>query len=390
MTELLSRLFVKNHKDYSSQSVRKSYGTLASVVGVCVNFILAVLKLIVGAIASSVAITADAVNNLSDAGTSVITFVSFKLSAKPADKDHPFGHARFEYISSMIVSFLILHVGLDLLMDSGSILLGLSTAEPIDVSIFTIVVLSASILMKLWLGLFYNTIGKRIESGVIKASGLDCVTDSISTFAVLLGAIIIKFTGFMLLDAIVGIAVSGLIIFAGLKIMLETKDAILGEAPVEEVVDGIREIIAKYEEIIGTHDLIVHNYGPKRFIASFHAEVDGRKDVYMLHDMIDNAEKEIKDKLGIACTIHLDPIITDDEAVNELKEFLTSVINKAELDVTFHDFRVVIGNTHTNLIFDVVLPFDSKFGESEIADIIAEKVAEERKNCFCVITVDRA
>ena len=389
MTEIISRLFIKNHNDYENESVRKSYGALASVVGVITNLLLALFKFIVGFLATSVAITADAVNNLSDAGTSVITFVSFKLSSKPADKDHPFGHARLEYISSMIVSFLIMHVGLDLLIDSGSIILGLKDAETVDVGIFTIVVLSVSILLKLWLGFFYNKIGKKIDSGVVRASAMDSLSDSVSTFAVLVGAIIIKLTDFYLIDAIIGIAVSCLILYAGLKIMLETKDAILGEKPVEEVVSGIEEIISEYEEILGTHDLMVHNYGPKRFIASLHAEVDGCKDIYLLHDMIDNAEKQIKDQLGILCTIHMDPIVTDDEQVNELKHFLSSVLEENALDVTFHDFRTVIGKSHTNMIFDVVLPFDYKYSENEIIEIISNKVAEKRENCFCVITVDR-
>jgi cation diffusion facilitator family transporter len=390
LTDLLSRLFIKNYKEHDSSPVRKAYGTLASVVGVAVNLILSIIKLIVGFIASSVAITADAVNNLSDAGTSLITFVSFKISSKPADKDHPFGHARMEYISSMIVSFLILHVGVDLLIDSGSIILGLSDSEQIDVSIFTIIALSASILLKLWLGIFNYRIGKRIDSGVIKAAAMDSVTDSVSTFAVLVSSVIIKLSGFVLLDAIVGVAVSCLIIYAGIKILLETKDAILGEAPVDEVVSGIEKIVAEYEDILDIHDLMVHNYGPKRFLASFHAEVDGKKDVYMLHDMIDNVERRIKEDLDISCTIHMDPIITDDETVCELKDFLTEIINEKELSLTFHDFRVVVGQTHTNMIFDVVLPFESPLSEKEVVEVISLAVKEKRDNCFCVITVDRA
>ncbi len=389
MTELLSKLFVKNHKNYTDDIVRKSYGTLAGVVGVVTNFILAALKLSVGVLASSVAITADALNNLSDAGSSVITFISFKISSKPADKDHPFGHARMEYISSMIVSFLILLVGVELLSDSGKIILGLKEAESVDVSIFTIIVLSASIVLKLWLGLFYNKIGKKINSGVIRATAADSITDSISTGAVLVCSIIIKYTEFVLLDAIVGIAVSLLILYAGIKIFLDTKNSLLGEAPVDEVTEGIQNIIGQFPEIIGIHDMMVHNYGPNRFISSLHAEVDGSKDIYMLHDMIDNAERRIKDELGILCTIHLDPIVTDDKSVNELKSFLEEVMKENDFNYSLHDFRTVIGETHTNLIFDIVIPFDCKYTESEIKDLISQKVLEKRDNCFCVITVDR-
>ncbi len=389
MTELLSRLFVKNHKNYNDEGVRKSYGTLASVVGVVTNFILAIFKLIVGIIASSVAITADALNNLSDAGSSVITFISFKISSKPADKDHPFGHARMEYISSMIVSFLILLVGAELLLDSGKIILGLKESENTDISLFTIIILSASILLKLWLGLFYNQIGKKINSGVIRASATDSLSDSVSTVAVLVSAIIIKITDFQLLDAIVGIAVSVLILVAGAKILNETKNALLGEAPVDGVTEGIEKIIAEFPDIIGIHDMMVHNYGPNKFIASLHAEADGSKDIYLLHDMIDNAERRIKEELGIACTIHLDPIVTDDERVNELKSFLEKTIKETELNFAIHDFRTVIGETHTNLIFDVVLPFEATKSEDEVKEIISNAVHQKRSNCYCVITVDR-
>ncbi len=390
MTELLSRLFVRDHKNYNNENVRKSYGTLASVVGVVTNFVLAIFKLIIGIIASSVAITADALNNLSDAGSSVITFISFKISSKPADKDHPFGHARMEYISSMIVSFLILLVGVELLFDSGKIILGIKESEPTEISLFTIIILSASIILKLWLGLFYNTVGKRINSGVIKASAADSLTDCISTAAVLVSAIIIKYTGFQLLDAIVGIAVSVLILIAGAKIFIETKNSLLGEAPVDEVTDGIERIIGEYPDIIGIHDMMVHNYGPRKFIASLHAEVDGKGDIYILHDQIDNAEKQIKDELGILCTIHLDPIVTDDERVNELKSFLDETMKELDFPYSIHDFRTVIGETHTNLIFDVVLPFEAKHSENEVENKLKKAVIDKRPDCFCVITVDRA
>jgi len=385
----LSRIFIKDHKNFENEKVRKSYGTLASVVGIVTNFILAVMKLIVGVLASSVSIVADALNNMSDAGSSVITFISFKISSKPADKDHPFGHARMEYICSMIVSFLILLVGFELLSDSGKTLLGMKESEKIDVSVFTIVVLAASILLKLWLGLYNYNIGKKINSGVIKATAMDSLTDSVSTLAVLASAIVIKFTDFVLLDSIVGIGVSCLIIYAGIKILLETKDALLGEAPVDDVVEGIEKVVEQYGEIVGIHDLMVHNYGPKRFIASFHAEVDGKKDIYMLHDMIDNAERQIKEELGIACTIHMDPIVTDDDRVNELKSFLTETMSENGIDFNVHDFRVVIGETHTNLIFDIVLPFESTVTENELIEKIGKAVHLKRNNCYCVITVDR-
>ena len=319
MTKLLTKLFIKNYNNPDDPKVREKYGTLSSFVGIATNFLLALIKLIAGLLANSVAIIADALNNLSDAGASVITLISFKLSSKPADKDHPFGHARMEYVASMIVSFLIMLVGFELLMDSVKAIASPDTTEKTEVTLITFVILSVSIVLKLWLGLFYLKIGKTINSSVIKATATDSITDSVSTIAVLVSSIIIKFTGLQIVDSLVGLAVSVIIIVAGAKILNETKNLILGEAPVEEVVENIMEITREYPDIIGIHDLMVHNYGPHNFIASLHAEVDGKSDIYYLHDMIDNAERAIKERLGIACTIHMDPIVTDDERVLELK-----------------------------------------------------------------------
>ena len=389
MTKFLTRIFVKNYKNTSEPTVRKSYGTLASVVGIIVNLILALVKVGIGFISGSVAIIADAFNNLSDSGTSVITLLSFKLSSKPADKEHPFGHARFEYIASMVVSFIIMLVGGELLFDSGKTLLGFGEEKSTDITPVTIIILSLSILLKLWLAFFYRHISKKIDSPVVLAASTDSFTDSISTLAVLISSVIIMQTGWTKLDAIVGIIVSIPIIVAGLKLLNETKDILLGEGPVEETVQDIERIISDFPEIIGTHDLMVHNYGPGRSVASFHAEVDGKKDIYYLHDMIDNAERRISEELNIACTIHMDPIVTDDKNVNELKSFLLETMREAELDLPIHDFRIVIGQTHTNMIFDVVLPYDHKLSPEEIKKKISDAVQAKRANCYCVITVDR-
>ena len=390
MTELLSRLFVKNYKNTSDTKVRKAYGTLSSVVGVTVNFILAFVKLAIGTLTASVAITADALNNLSDAGSSVISFVSFKMSAKPADRDHPFGHARIEYIASMIVSFLILLVGFETLTSSLSLLFGKSEAKEMNFSTASMIILGLSILLKLWLGLFYRSIGKRIDSGVIKASGVDSLTDSISTVAVLISSIIIKFTSFVIIDAIMGLLVSVIILIAGVKILNETKNSLLGEAPVKEEIEAINKIVAEYPEVIGVHDMILHNYGPHRFIASFHAEVDGAGDIYALHDIIDNIEKRIESELNMTCTIHMDPLVTDDEQIEELKTFLSETINECLGEcISFHDFRTVVGKTHTNLIFDIILPFETKLTPDEAIEKISKAVLQKRDNHFCVITVDR-
>ena len=389
MTNLLAKIFIKNSSNTTDPTVRKNYGTLSSIVGITVNFILAAFKMLAGLLSGSVAIIADAFNNLCDSGTSVITLISFKISSKPADKEHPFGHARIEYIASMIVSFIILLVGSELLLDSGKTLLGIGEAKNTDITNVTIIILGVSILLKLWLGLFYRKIAKTIDSTVIAAASADSFSDSFATAAVLASSIIIKITNWVILDAIVGIAVSIPIIIAGLKILNETKDILLGEGPVDETVKDIERIIAEFPDIIGIHDLMVHNYGPNRFVASLHAEVDGKKDIYYLHDMIDNAERSINEELQITCTIHMDPIVTDDENVIELKSFLIETMKENGLDFPIHDFRTVIGQTHTNMIFDVVLPFDHPMTADEVKEKIISAVKAKRANCYCVIVVDR-
>ena len=390
MSELLVRLFIKNHTDIKNPEVRKKYGFFSSIVGITVNIILASIKLVIGILTFSIAIIADALNNLSDAASSVISMISFKMAAKPADKDHPFGHARIEYIASMIVSFLILVVGFETLSSAVSTALGFSETKAPSFSVLSLVIIGASILLKLWLGLFYRKIGKVLNSSVIRASAADSLMDCISTTAVLVSSVIVKYTKIEIIDSIVGIGVAVVIMIAGISILNETKNSILGESPVKEVVDSINDILKQYPDIIGVHDLMVHNYGPNRYIASLHAEVDGKNDIYLLHDTIDNAEKQIQNELNILCTIHLDPIVTDDEVVNELKQFVTGVISdNFDDNITIHDFRVVIGKTHTNIIFDAVLPFESKETEETLSKKICELVNTQRPHCFCVITVDR-
>ncbi len=372
-----------------SNNNRKKEGGAASLVGIIVNFLLSGFKLVAGLASSSVAIMADALNNLSDAGASVVTLISFKLAAKPADKDHPFGHARIEYIASMIVSFLILLVGFEVFSDSLGKLFSPDEVEKSEFSILTLVILGVSALAKVALGLYYRAVGKRIDSAALKASGVDSLTDSVSTIAVLISSIIIKATGLYIIDAIVGLAVSLLIFVAGIKVLNETKNSLLGEAPVKETVESIEEIVARYPEILGIHDMMVHNYGPTSLVASFHAEVDGDGDIYYLHDVIDNVEREIHSELGIFCTVHMDPIVTKDETVNALRVFLAEIVDSVLPGVKVHDFRVVVGQTHTNLIFDIVLPFESKISPDEAERLIKEAVFASRGDCYCVITVDR-
>lgn len=387
--DFILKHFIKNYKDGKSQYEREKCGLFASVVGLLINILLASFKLLAGIISGSIAIIADSLNNFSDAGSSIISFISFKISAKPADRDHPFGHARFEYVSSMVVSFIILIVGFELLTESVSGFFDPSGNE-ITVSTISIIILAASILVKLLLGIFYLSIAKKIDSTVIKASAADSFSDSVSTFAVLVSAIVIYFTDLVFIDSIVGTLVSLLILYAGIKILNETKNSLLGEAPVDEVVESIKNIVSSHPEVIGIHDLLVHNYGPKNYIASLHAEVDGNEDIYYLHDKIDNVEREINQKLGILCTIHMDPIVTNDETVNELKDFTLKKVKSIISDASIHDFRTVVGDTHTNLIFDIELPFEYDGNIKDLQSKIQAEIQNERPECFCVITIDRS
>jgi cation diffusion facilitator family transporter len=389
MTDLLIKIFVKNYTNPEDVCVRERYGVFSSIVGIVTNIILAGIKLLAGILSFSIAITADALNNLSDAGSSLISFVSFKIAAKPADKEHPFGHARIEYVSSMIVSFLILLVGFELMTSSISGLINKEGAD-LKVTTLTYVILTLSIVLKLWLGLFYRKISKKIDSSVVAAAAADSFSDCASTAAVLVSSVIVGLSGWWFVDSIVGLAVSIMIMIAGIKILNETKNSLLGEAPIQEVVDSIKQTVEKYPEVVGMHDLLVHNYGPKTYIVSFHAEVDGSQDIYALHDAIDNIEKEINEDLRILCTIHMDPIVTNDETVNELRNFTAETAKEICPEASIHDFRTVVGQTHTNLIFDLVLPFDIKDTPENIIEALKAKVIEKRPNCFCVITVDRA
>ena len=388
MTELLSRLFVKDHKNTASAIVRSAYGTMASIVGILVNTLLFAAKFIIGTLCGSIAITADAINNLSDAGSQVISLITFRISSKPADREHPFGHARIEYVASMIVSFLILHIGLDILVDSVKSII---TPNPPEKSYAAIVVLLISIAGKLWLGGFNRSIGKRIDSAVMRATAADCFSDCLSTGAVLIAtAISLFFPNLNLnLDAYMGVIVAILILIAGIKILLETKNSILGEAPSEEIVQEIYRVVSQYPLAIGIHDLIVHNYGPGHVIASLHLEVDGKEDIYVIHDMADNVEQHLRRELGIEATVHMDPIVTDNEQITALRTQVQEVVASIQPGMLIHDFRFVPGETHTNLIFDIAVPFECKMTEEELRATVSDRISRINPSYFTVITIDR-
>ena len=388
MTALLIRLFVRDRNNVTDPRVRSRYGALSGIVGIVMNILLFAAKLMIGMLTASVSIQADAFNNLSDAGSSVISLISFRISAKPADRDHPFGHARMEYVASMIVSFLILLVGAELLKSSVTkIFSGVSRDA---FSWIAVLVLGLSVAAKLWLGLFNYRLGKKISSPVMKATATDSLSDAISTAAVLAATLVWRFTSFDP-DAYVGAAVALLILISGLRILNETKNKILGEAPVKEVEESIRSLIAGYPAVLGVHDLLIHNYGAGHTIASLHVEVDGKANIFDTHDVIDNIERRINSELGILCTIHMDPIVTDDRQTAQWKQQVTELVSGAYPGASVHDFRVVTGATHTNLIFDVALPFEIREPEKKIREHIQQLVNRDMgPNYFTVITVDHA
>ena len=385
MTHLLLKLFVKNHDNPKDSKVRHAYGVLSSTVGILLNILLAILKLVAGVLSASIAITADALNNLSDAGSQVISLISFKMAAKPADRDHPFGHARIEYVASMIVSFIILTIGADLCKSSIQ-----SIFAPADISfgVISAIILSVSILVKLWLALFNSKIAKRINSSVIRATAADSLADAAATSAVLISMIIFRFSG-LNIDGYMGTVVSAFIFIAGIKILNETKNSILGSAPEPEVIEAIYAITKEYPEVLGIHDMVVHNYGAGNTMASLHAEVDGSADIFITHDVIDNLEKRLYSELGVRATVHMDPIVTDDERVNALRAEVLSAVRNINPTLSIHDFRFVEGKTHTNLIFDISAPFEVKMTDAEIESAVCVAIKGINENYFAVITIDR-
>lgn len=385
MTKLLIKLFLGGADDLENKNTRQKYGTLASVVGIIVNFLLFVGKFAVGTIFGSVAISADAINNLSDAGSSFISLVSFKISSKPADREHPFGHARIEYIASMAVGVIVILIGFDLFKESVAKIIA---PEPMSKSPLVLIVLIVSMLAKLWLGFFYKGIGNRINSELLKASAADSFSDVSSTGATL-GSALVWMLFDLNIDACVGLAVSVLILIAGLKILNENKNIILGSAPDPEIIEIIKKTTLENPQILGIHDLMVHSYGAGATIASFHAEVDGKGDFFEAHDIIDNIEKQLYSEYNITCTIHMDPIVTDDEEINALKVEVEKIVCGLGEKMHFHDFRCVKGPTHTNLIFDIEVPFEDKRENSQIVALIEQEIKKINSTYFAVINVDR-
>lgn len=385
MSSSLSKNSGTDQKNERAANQRHAYGSMASVVGIAANLLLSAAKLVAGALSGAISVTADGLNNLSDAGSQVISLISFKISAKPADRDHPFGHARMEYVASMIVSFLVLLVGFELLKESfGQVFAPTET----DFSLIVLVILAVSVLVKLGLYFFNRSVAKRIDSPVMRATAVDCLSDAASTGAVLVSGIITRMTG-LRTDAYMGILVAILILVAGIRILNDTKNSILGGAPTPEEIEAIVALTAEYPQIIGIHDMVVHHYGAGNVIASFHAEVDGAADIFVTHDVIDTVERRLWSELGIRATVHMDPIVTDDERVQALRTAVAERIKGLDNRLSIHDFRFVEGQTHSNLIFDVSVPFELKQGDGELKRQINSAISELSPNYFAVITIDR-
>lgn len=383
MRKLLAKIFIKDYQEYSNPKVRSAYGTLSGIVGIVTNIFLCVIKIVTGFFAGSISIIADGINNLSDAGSSIITLIGFKISSMPADDEHPFGHERMEYITGLIVSFIIILIGVSLFKSSIDKIIN---PEDIDLGIYTFIVLGISVLVKIWQWSFYRTNGKLINSTALIATSSDSINDAISTGAVLLAMIISKiFT--INLDSYMGLVVSLFIIISGVKLVKETISPLIGEAPSKEFVKEVVDKIKAHEGVLGIHDLVFHSYGPLKTFITAHVEVDSQVDVLVSHDMIDNIEQEFRDE-KINLVIHMDPIDTTDTETVELRKKIGEIVHSIDENLNYHDFRMVKGFTHTNLIFDVVVPNKFKLTNEQLLNEIVVRVKEIDEKYNVVITFD--
>ncbi len=384
MTSLLIRLFVKDRDNVGDPSVRNRYALLASITGIVLNILLFASKLTLGLITFSVAVVADAFNNMSDASSSVVTLVGFRMSGKHADKKHPMGHGRLEYISAFIVDMLIIVVGFELFMSSIDKII---TPELPDVSNALLILLGVAILVKLWLFFYYGKIAKKINSAAIRAASFDSISDTIATTLVLVSALISRYAH-IAIDGWAGIIVAAFILFTGFKAAKETIELLLGSTPDPEFVKKIYEFVKNYPQVIGIHDVMVHDYGPGRLIVSFHAEVPSDSNFCYAHDVVDCIERDMHDQFGCIVTIHIDPIDVNDERVNEMRKLAEDTAKEVDESFTIHDFRMTYGGKHYNMIFDLSIPTDSKYDDEEAAKLVAERIKEKNPDCFAVIKAE--
>lgn len=386
MISLLSRFLIREYQNYSSPAVRIRYGMLCGAVGIFFNILLFIGKILTGTLTGSIGITADAFNNLSDAGSSAIALVGFRLSDAKADKEHPFGHGRFEYIAGLIVSMAILLMGFELAKTSVEKII---SPEPVTFSFLALGVLIASILIKLYMFFYNRAIGKKIDSATMRATAMDSFSDVAATSVVLLSMLVTKWTGWRI-DGWAGLAVALFIVYTGIRAAKETISPLLGQPPEREFVKRIERIVLEQPGIIGVHDLVVHDYGPGRVMVSLHAEVPADGNLIHLHDTVDNLERILRNECGCEAVIHMDPVEMDDTETNRLRAETEAVLSAIDVRLNLHDFRVVPGPTHTNLVFDVVVPFEFSMPDEAVRKAVSERVHALEGTCYAVIQIDKS
>ena len=386
MISLLAKLLIKDYKNVTDAKVREAYGVLCGGMGIALNILLFLGKFLAGTISGSIAITADAFNNLSDAGSSFITLIGFKLGSQKPDLEHPFGHGRMEYLSGLAVAVLIIVMALELFKSSFDKILH---PEVLECSAVIVLILLASIAVKIYMAIYNHNVGKKIQSAAMGATAKDSMSDTIATTVVLISTIVGAIWGIPI-DGYCGVLLSILIFMAGIGAIKDTVGPLLGTAPDKEFVERIEEIVMAHDIVKGMHDLVVHDYGPGRVMISLHAEVPHTEDILVIHDEIDNIEEELGDKLNCEAVIHMDPIIMDDEKVNEVKEYVGNIVCQVGEELNFHDFRMVSGNSHTNLIFDVVVPFKYRMSDEVIKKAIQEAIWVNYPRYNAVIHIDHA
>lgn len=384
MISLLAKLLIKDYKNVTDAKVREAYGVLCGGMGIALNILLFLGKFLAGTISGSIAITADAFNNLSDAGSSFITLIGFKLGSQKPDLEHPFGHGRMEYLSGLAVAVLIIVMALELFKSSFDKILH---PEVLECSAVIVLILLASIAVKIYMAIYNHNVGKKIHSAAMGATAKDSMSDTIATTVVLISTIVGAIWGIPI-DGYCGVLLSILIFMAGIGAIKDTVGPLLGTAPDKEFVERIEEIVMAHDIVKGMHDLVVHDYGPGRVMISLHAEVPHTEDILVIHDEIDNIEEELGDKLNCEAVIHMDPIIMDDEKVNEVKEYVGNIVCQVGEELNFHDFRMVSGNSHTNLIFDVVVPFKYRMSDEVIKKAIQEAIWVNYPRYNAVIHID--
>lgn len=387
MVALLTNLFIKDKEDVENPRVRQAYGMLCGTVGIMLNLLLFVGKFLAGTFSHSISITADAFNNLSDAGASVVTLVGFKMAGAKPDIDHPYGHGRIEYITGLIVSGAIIVMAFELIKSSIDKII---TPVPVEFSILSVAILSASILVKMYMAFYNYRIGKKLDSAAMRATATDSLSDTCATTAVLIGIVIGELTG-LRIDGYCGVLVGAFIFYAGISAARETLDPLLGQPPEEGFVAQIEEIVLAHEEICGVHDLLVHDYGPGRRMISLHVEVPADGNILELHEVVDDAEVELQKQLNCVAVIHMDPVVTEDTYILELRGKIEKIIAEIDPIISMHDFRVVPKHIHTKLIFDVVVPYGYRMGDEELEEMIKKRINEELgDDYFVVIQVDKS